>query len=41
MADPAKTVQIAPFPGVAVTLLAQPAGTTYLVESTGKVRALE
>lgn len=34
-------VEIVPFPGVAVKLLAQPAGVTYLVDASGKVRAVE
>jgi hypothetical protein len=39
--DTAEVVEITPFPGVPVRLLAPPAGKTYIVELSGKVRAVD
>jgi hypothetical protein len=39
--DTAEVVEITPFPGVPVRLLAPPSGQTYIVERSGKVRTVD
>ena len=39
--DTAEVVEITPFPGVPVRLLAPPGGQTYIVERSGKVRTVD
>lgn len=39
--DTAEIVEIMPFPGVPVRLLAPPSGQTYIVERSGKVRTVD